>query len=146
MKTWNAGAQAAAQYPARITPQIPASPLLVFPGGAPLRALQNASGLLSRAWNWFRERQAARINTKRLHVAASVSLGEKRFIAVIQVDGQQFLVGGGPTNVALLAQLQDNDSFGNILHESLTAPKKQAAKRARKQIARPIAEPMEEQL
>ena len=39
-------------------------------------------------------------------MAATVSLGEKRFVAVIQIDGLQFLIGGGASNVALLAQLE----------------------------------------
>jgi flagellar biogenesis protein FliO len=69
----------------------------------------------------------AHSSSKRLQVAATVSLGEKRFVAVIQVDGLQFLVGGGATNVALLAQLKDNESFGNLLKETMTAPEKQTA-------------------
>jgi hypothetical protein len=127
MKTRNATALVAAQSPSSATAQKPTPSLLVFPGGVPLKTLQNASGLLSRAWNWLRERQAARLSSKRLQVAASIELGEKRFIAVIRVDGQQFLVGGGATNVALLAQLQDDDSFGNILEDSMSAPKNQPA-------------------
>jgi flagellar biogenesis protein FliO len=87
-----------------------------------LWTLTNASGLLSQAWNWLRERQAARTNPKRLRVASSVSLGEKRFVAVIQVDGLEFLVGGGASNVALLAQLKGNDSFGNLLQETIAKP------------------------
>jgi len=145
MKTRNATALVAAQSPARAGVQKPSSPLLVFPGGAPLMTLQNASGLLSRAWNWLRERQAARSSSKRLQVAASVALGEKRFIAVIRVDGQQFLVGGGASNVALLAQLQDDDSFGNVLQETISSTKRQPSKRVRKQITKPAAEQMGEQ-
>jgi len=125
MKTRNSRARVVAQSPARVAVQSPAPPLLVFPGGVPLKTLQNASGLLSRAWRWFRARQATHSSSKRLQVAATVSLGEKRFIAVIQVDGLQFLVGGGATNVALLAQLKDNESFGNLLNETMTAPGKQ---------------------
>ncbi len=140
MKTRNARAQAVAQTPAPVAAQSIAQPLLVFPGGAPIKTLQNASGLLSRAWNWFRARQLARSNTKRLQVAATVSLGEKRFVAVIHVDGQQFLVGGGATNVALLAQLKGNESFGNLLEETMSVPSKQPAKRARQPIAKPAAE------
>ncbi|MGD0098677.1 MAG: flagellar biosynthetic protein FliO [Terracidiphilus sp.] len=116
------------------------SSLLVFPGGTSLKSLQNASGLLSRAWNWFRERQATRSNSRRLQVAASISLGEKRFIAVVTVDGQQFLVGGGASNVALLAALQDNESFGDLLQESMTSSKLQPARRVRQYIAKPAAE------
>jgi hypothetical protein len=118
---------AAAQSPARASAKTPASPLLVFPGGASLKTLQSASGLLSRAWKWFRERQVAHSNPKRLKVAATVSLGEKRFVAVIRVDEREFLVGGGATNVALLAQLSSNESFGNVLKETMAIPMKQPA-------------------
>lgn len=119
--------RAADQGPVRVPAQCPASPVLVFPGGAPLKKLQNASDLVSRAWNWFRERQAARSSSKRLQVAATVSLGEKRFVAVIQVDGQQFLIGGGATNVTLLAQLNDKESFGNVLSDTMSVSGKQPA-------------------
>jgi flagellar biogenesis protein FliO len=87
--------------------------------------LQNGSGLLSRALNWIRTRQSGRSRGKRLHVGATVSLGEKRFVAVIQVDGQQFLVGGGATNVTLLAQLNGKETFGELLSESMTVDGKQ---------------------
>ena len=35
-----------------------------------------------------------------------LSLGEKRFVAIVQVDGEQFLLGGSATQVALLAKLE----------------------------------------
>jgi hypothetical protein len=136
MKTRGSVARIVVERPARASARKAAKPLLVFPGGSQLKTLQNASGLLSRAWRWFRERQANRANPRRLQVAATASLGEKRFVAVIQVDGRQFLVGGGATNVALLAQLKGDESFGEILHETTAAPKKQLLKRVRQQIAR----------
>jgi flagellar biogenesis protein FliO len=40
-----------------------------------------------------------------MRLIESISLGEKRFIGVIQVDGCEFLVGGGADSVAVLAQL-----------------------------------------
>jgi flagellar biogenesis protein FliO len=55
-----------------------------------------------------------------LQVGATVSLGEKRFVAVIQIDGLEFLIGGGATNVALLAQLNKKESFGDLLQETMT--------------------------
>jgi flagellar biogenesis protein FliO len=58
-------------------------------------------------------------------VAASVSLGDKRFIAVVQVDGLQFLIGGGATNVALLAQLKGKESFEDLLKETLSVQGKE---------------------
>jgi flagellar biogenesis protein FliO len=63
-----------------------------------------------------------------LRVAETVSLGEKRFVAVVQVDGRHFLLAGGPTNIALLAQLDANDDFGNVLKKTL-ASRKQPSKR-----------------
>ncbi len=87
---------------------------------APLLLFQNAAGLLTRTLNWVRERQSARSSSRRLQVAATVSLGDKRFVAVIHVDGLQFLVGGGATNVALLAQLNGKDSFKDLLQEKMT--------------------------
>jgi Flagellar biosynthesis protein, FliO len=89
------------------------------PPQTPTLNLQHSSGLLSRALNWIRSRQSVRSRGKRLQVGATVSLGEKRFVAVIQVDGQQFLVGGGATNVTLLAQLNGKETFGDLLTESM---------------------------
>jgi len=86
------------------------------------QSLQQSTGLLSRGWKWILARQAAKSAAKRLSVAASLSLGEKRFVAVIQVDGRQFLIGGGATNVALLAQLDQKESFGNLLKETMAVP------------------------
>jgi hypothetical protein len=54
-------------------------------------------------------------------------------VAVVQVDGLQFLVGGGATNVALLAQLDKKESFGNVLEETVSVARKQPVKRTSKQ-------------
>lgn len=76
-----------------------------MPGSSRYATLFTGKGLLSRAWSWVCARRKAQSRSGRLRVAETVSLGEKRFVALIHVDGLQFLVGGGPTNVALLAQL-----------------------------------------
>jgi flagellar biogenesis protein FliO len=112
-------------------------------------ALSHAAVLLSRAgtnageqllsmWKRIRAQQIARSNSKRLHVSATASLGEKRFVAVIQVDGREFLVGGGSANVALLAQLDAQKSFNGMLTETMAVPgmKRQPAKRAKKPTAK----------
>jgi hypothetical protein len=118
-----------------------------------LCSLSNTSKLISRisiraqkqtlcAWKRIRAQQIARSHSKRLQVAETVSLGEKRFVAVIKVDGREFLIGGGATNVSLLAQLDPKKqlnakkSFDGILTEKMTVPKKQPAKRAKKKIAK----------
>jgi hypothetical protein len=97
----------------------------------------NAKGMISRSWKYIRAQQVVRSNSKRLQVAETISLGEKRFVAVIRVDGREFLVGGGATNVALLTQLDAKQSFDNLLTETMNVPKKRPAKRARKQIVMP---------
>jgi hypothetical protein len=58
---------------------------------------------------------------------------------VIQVDGLQFLIGGGATNVALLAKLGRNESFGEVLNEKMAAPKKRPAKGTKKKLVKPAA-------
>ncbi len=70
---------------------------------------------LARAWRWLRGQWGLQPNRKRLRVCESVSLGEKRFAAVIQVDGEQFLVGGAASSVSTLARLQSSHEF----HEEL---------------------------
>ena len=62
-------------------------------------------GLLSRAFSWLKVRSAA---PKQLNVLETVSLGEKRFAAILQADGRRYLIGGGTTNVTLLAQLDES--------------------------------------
>jgi flagellar biogenesis protein FliO len=60
-------------------------------------------------------------------VTDTVSLGEKRFVAVIQIDGLQYLIGGGATNVAMLAQLSAKGTFGDLLTATMSIPKMQIA-------------------
>jgi hypothetical protein len=70
----------------------------------PRQAERSAGGPLGRAWAWMHSKVVATA-TKRLRVSETVSLGEKRFVALVSVEGREFLVGGGPTGVSLLAQL-----------------------------------------
>jgi flagellar biogenesis protein FliO len=114
----------------------PTLPFPVFPGGASLRSLQSPSGLISRLWNWFKARQQSHSSTRRLQVAATASLGEKRFVALIKIDELEFLVGGGPANLVLLAQVNAKQQFGDMLKGNMSAPVR-PAKRANKPMARP---------
>jgi hypothetical protein len=131
--------------PASIPAQNTGIPFPVFADRAASKTFQTATGLLSRAWKWIQERQVARSSTRRLKVAETVSLGEKRFVAVVEVDGLQFLLGGGATNVTLLAQLNATETFGEVLKETMNPPKKQTVKRMRKRTAQRTAEQTGEQ-
>jgi flagellar biogenesis protein FliO len=42
---------------------------------------------------------------RRLRLSETLSLGEKRFLAVVQFQQQEFLVGGTGNSIALLARL-----------------------------------------
>ena len=104
-------------------------------GTAP-RSNQRNLGLLSSLWRWLHARQTSRANIKQLHVTSTVSLGEKRFVAVIEFDGLEYLVGGGATSVALLAQLNGGKTFSAAIKETMTAQKKQPERLARKRTSK----------
>ena len=46
-----------------------------------------------------------RRSARRLRLSETLSLGEKRFLAVVQFQHQEFLVGGTGNSIALLAKL-----------------------------------------
>jgi flagellar biogenesis protein FliO len=118
----------------RTSKPVPAQ-VLTFPliaDEASLSTLRASTGLFSRARAWVQERQAARSGTKRLRVADTVSLGEKRFVAVVDVDGRHFLLAGGPTNIVLLAQLDSKEAFETVLQKTMTLPGKRPPKRVKR--------------
>jgi flagellar biogenesis protein FliO len=92
-------------------------------------AFRQATGLISWCWIWIQERKAARSSARRIQVIETVSLGEKRFVAVVQVDKLQFLIGGSPSAVVLLAQLNVPETFGDVLGKTSTLPRKRSTKR-----------------
>jgi len=62
--------------------------------------------------------------SKQLHLAETVALGEKRFVAIIHAEGHKYLVGGGTSGVHLLTQLDSSTrSIENLptFRESLEA-------------------------
>lgn len=59
---------------------------------------------LRSAWAWIKRNYVSPA-TKRLRVAETVSLGEKRFVAIVRVDGREFLIGGGTSGISLLAPI-----------------------------------------
>lgn len=63
---------------------------------------QFQASIFGRLFSFLRTRAVA---PKQLRVAETVSLGEKRFVAIVQVEGQRFLIGGGAAGVSLLTEL-----------------------------------------
>ena len=58
--------------------------------------------------NWLGHRR----RPKELRLCESLSLGERRFVGVIQYRQQRFLVGATNSNIAMLAQLPHENSEG----------------------------------
>ena len=64
------------------------------------------------AWRWLERRRSAHFAARRLHVTETLSLGEKRFVSIIEVDGMQYLIGGSAENVQLLTRLEAHEAIG----------------------------------
>jgi flagellar biogenesis protein FliO len=71
------------------------------------------------AWKWLAHKRSLQLAAKRLRVAETIQLGEKRFVSILQVDGAQYLIGGAAGNVQLLAVLDKTQDAQSILRESL---------------------------
>lgn len=70
-----------------------------------LQAMPQA-GLLGRLFAWLRS-HVGTAASKELRLAETVQLGDKRFVAIIHVEGRKFLIGGGTGGVNLLTQLDE---------------------------------------
>jgi hypothetical protein len=77
-------------------------------------------GLLTRAWMWLQKNNKF-TSTKQLRVSETVSLGEKRFVALVDIDGQKFLIGGGASGVSLLTPLGTSESAAEALQSVAVA-------------------------
>lgn len=71
--------------------------------------LRKAMELCIRACKFVQTKGRLQSNPKRLQLAETISLGDRRFVAVVQVDNCRFLIGGGTTSVTLLAKLSAAD-------------------------------------
>ena len=75
-------------------------------------------GFLNKLWSalkWITKRVKVQQTRKSLRVCESVSLGEKRFVAVVQLDNERFLIGGSAGSVSLLSRLQEAKTFAAVL-------------------------------
>ncbi len=72
--------------------------------------LRNVSGTLQLAWKWLERKRTLQLASRRLRIAETISLGEKRSVSIVQVDGAQFLIGCSAGSVQLLAVLDKKDS------------------------------------
>lgn len=82
-----------------------ANPAVALPGRGFFPAFRL---LLTRLRQWLASRaQALHRTPRRLQLCETVSLGERRFVAVIRCESQQFLIGATASSIALIARLDD---------------------------------------
>ena len=94
---------------------------------AALMAKPNVLDFATRIGRWIKGHVKIQPARKRLRVCETVSLGDKRFIAVVQLDGQEFLVGGAPNSLSLLlANVEKKTSFSDVLNVSYAHGRTQA--------------------
>jgi hypothetical protein len=66
---------------------------------------RTGSRILAHIRSWLHSKYTMS-SAKRLRVTEMVPLGEKRFLAVVSVEGREFLIGGGASGVSVVTQLQ----------------------------------------
>lgn len=67
--------------------------------------LRAGMAMMQTAWRWVESKRSQQIASKRLRVAETISLGEKRTISIVTVDGAQYLIGSSSGGVQLLTRL-----------------------------------------
>lgn len=90
---------------------------------------RTAQALLpSRAWlravKWLKAaglRTVVQTKSRRLRVRETTSLGEKRLLAIVAVDGVDYLIGAGTASISLLTRLEPTagtgSSFASVLEQ-----------------------------
>ncbi len=115
-----AQAEHTAALPGRSGEQVPAGAPAVNVSALPAH-MKTGFAALAKLWRWLLSKRQAQVSSKRLRVIETASLGEKRFVAVLRVDGAQFLIGGGANTVSLLASLEaasGEGRFAQILQQT----------------------------
>lgn len=80
--------------------------------------LRAAAGYLHTGWRWLERKRTQQLSSRRLRLAETISLGEKRSVSIVQVDGAQYLIGCSTGSVQLLAVLDPQDNkFVGIVEE-----------------------------
>ena len=85
---------------------------------------------LRRAAAWLRRQPVLQPKLRRLQVQETVQLGDKRFVSILRVDGEQFLIAGSSGGVTLLASMHpdaaETASFAAVLNAELNIKERQA--------------------
>ena len=74
------------------------------------------SATAMRLWSRVESHRASQ-RQRTLRVVETVGMGEKRFVAIVEVQQARYLVGGGAAGVSLLARLDAAAPFSSALEE-----------------------------
>jgi hypothetical protein len=70
-----------------------------------IETVRAVCGYLRTAWTWLEHKRSQQLSSRRLRVSETISLGEKRTISIVTVDGAQYLIGSSAGGVQLLTRL-----------------------------------------
>src|SRR3954451_20817196 len=84
-----------------------------------LAGLQTLAKQFLSSINWVLKRIKVQPARKVLRLCENLPLGEKRFVAVIQVESERFLIGGAAGSVSLLTRLQETPDVCKSLQSKL---------------------------
>lgn len=91
----------------------------VMPGGRALLSVVIVIGLLGAAAWLLRRNAPARRTRQSVTVETAVSLGDRRSLVIVGVEGRRLLLGLTPGSVSLVTEL--GDSFPETLRASMDA-------------------------
>jgi flagellar biogenesis protein FliO len=93
-------------------------------------ALPARESLWRRGWAlWQQLIEAGRRRPKSLRVCESLSMGDRRFIAVIAYQHSRFLLGGTSGSLVLLARLEDGVDHGTTPENNRPAHSSEESRR-----------------
>lgn len=74
-------------------------------------------------WMWgFLQRATTAKPPRKLRVCENVSLGDRRFLALVQVENQRFLIGGAANSISMLACLEKPTSLSEAPEAPMGRP------------------------
>ena len=82
------------------------------------KQMQLSAGVGGKLLSWVQTKYKMS-STKRLRVAEVASLGDKRFVALVSVEGREFLIGGGASGVSLLTPLRAEEETASAGQRAL---------------------------
>jgi flagellar biosynthetic protein FliO len=71
------------------------------------------------AWVLRRRTGVGRFKQQRVAIETAVSLGERRSLVIVSVEGRRLLLGVAPGHIGLVTELGADSSFGQALDSSL---------------------------